>query len=269
MAVTTNNVAFFYNRVNGQATAARLNPDGSLSVLQKFPDQATGNGSFDPGWDIITPGPYNYLFFYRRDSGAATACLMGDNGIIVQCGNFGFEKYWTDIGIDRQTGVMRIYSSTDGVLNTAKLNPDGSITNLSSGTNYIKASRLVVPIGNRMWISYDSKTKEGATFTIDESTGATTRLQGVADMGLTWSIIVSNQSSIGFYSAASQTSLIASTALDGSIIKLRTYAAPPTLTSIASALNGPYLNYSLSTGELSVTQIAQDGTATNLQEYKP
>ena len=61
MAVTTNNVAFFYNSANGQAASARLNPDGSLTVLQKFPDEATGNGAFDPGAALITPGPNNYF----------------------------------------------------------------------------------------------------------------------------------------------------------------------------------------------------------------
>ena len=98
-------------RACGQRAA---NPDGSLTVLQKFPDEATGNGAFDPGWDIVTPGPYNYLFFYRRDSGAATDCLMGDNGIIVQCADFGFDTDWTSITIDRQTGVIYIYSGPDG-----------------------------------------------------------------------------------------------------------------------------------------------------------
>ena len=194
---------------------------------------------------------------------------MGDNGIIVQCGNFDFEKYWTDIAIDRQTGIIRIYSSTDGDLNTARLNSNGSITNLSSGTNYIKASRLVVPIGNRMWISYDTKTKEGATFSINEATGSSNRLQGVPELGAPWSIIASNQSTIGFYSASNQVSLIGSTALDGSVIKLKSYAAPGNITQIASALNGPYINYSISTGELSVDKVASDGTATNLQQYAP
>lgn len=269
IAVATNNIVFFYNSVNGHGATARLNPDGSLTVLQKYPDQATGNVAFDPGVDIIVPGPYNYLFSYRRDSGAATACLMGDNGVIGQCGHFNFEKYWTDIAIDKQTGVMWIYSETDGVLNIARLNPTGSITNFSSSSNYIKAPRKVIPIGMSMWLSYDSGTKTGTVLSVNKDTGEIKRLQGAPDTGTSWSLIVSNQSTIGFYSAERQVSLIASTALDGNIVKLKSYAAPPTITLIAPALNGPYMDYASSTGALNVTKIAPDGTATNLQQYAP
>ena len=269
MAVTTNNVAFFYNSDNGHAASARLNPDGSLTVLQKFPDEATGNGAFDPGWDIITPGPYNYLFFYRRDSGAATDCLMGDNGIIVQCANFGFDTDWTSITIDRQTGVIYIYSGPDGHRYIERLNSDGSISTFSCDSNDIKSARKVIPIGYSMWLYYDFATKEAGTFSINKDTGEPKLLQGVPDLGLPWGLIASNQSTIGFYSPSGQSSLIASTALDGCIVKLRNYYAPPTISIIATALNGPYLNYSISTGELSVVQVAPDGTATNLQQYKP
>ncbi len=269
VAVATNNVVFFYNSTNGTGATARLNPDGSLTVLQKYPDEAAGNAAFDPGVDIITPGPYNYLFSYRRDSGAASACLMGDNGIIGQCGHFNFSKFWTDISIDRQTGVTWFYSSTDGVRNVARLNPRGAFTDFSSVTNYIKANRQTYPIGNGMWLDFDYGTNAGATLSINKDTGEVKRLQGVSDLGLVWSIIASNQSSIGFFSKNSEASLIASTALDGSIVKLKNYSAPSTITLISPALYGPYLNYSSSTGELSVTQVAQDGTATNLQQYKP
>jgi hypothetical protein len=269
MAVTTNNVAFFYNSDNGHAASARLNPDGSLTVLQKFPDEATGNGAFDPGWDIITPGPYNYLFFYRRDSGAATDCLMGDNGIIEQCANFGFDTDWTSITIDRLTGVIYIYSGSDGHRCIERLNSDGSISTFSCDSNDIKSAREVIPIGYSMWLYYDFATKEAGTFSIDKDTGVPKLLQTVPDLGLPWGLIASNQSTIGFYSPSGQSSLIASTALDGSIVKLRTYYAPPTISILATALNGPYLNYSISTGELSVVQVAPDGSATNLQQYKP
>lgn len=269
VTVATNNVAFFYNSTNGHGAAARLNPDGSLTVLQKFPDQATGNGAFDPGWDIITPGPYNYLFFYRRDSGAAAACLMGDNGIIVQCGNFNFDKSWTDISIDRQTGVMWIYSSTEGDRVIARLNASGSITTFSTTGNYVKANRKITPIGNSMWFDYDFGTKIGTTFSINKDTGEVKRLQGVPDMGVPWAIIASNHSTIGFYGPSTYTTLTASVALDGSIIKYRTYSAPTNITQITSTLNGPYINYATSTGEMSVTTIASDGTAATLQQYNP
>ena len=120
-----------------------------------------------------------------------------------------------------------------------------------------------------MWLYYDFATKEAGTFSIDKDTGVPKLLQTVPDLGLPWGLIASNQSTIGLYSPSGQASLIASTALDGSIVKLRTYAAPPTISIIATALNGPYLNYSISTGELSVVQVAPDGSATNLQQYKP
>ncbi|MEO8284807.1 MAG: hypothetical protein ABI670_00025 [Chloroflexota bacterium] len=269
VVVATNNVAFFYNATNGHAASARLNPDGSLNVMQRFPSEADGNGAFDPGWDIITPGPYNYLLFYSRDRGVAAVCLMGDNGIVGQCGTFGFEKFWTNISLDRQTGVMWVYSSTNGVRNIARLNQNGSITNFSSVSNYIKATRQTYPIGNGMWLDYDFGTKSGATLSVNKDTGEVKRLQTVPDLGLPWSIIVSNQSSIGFYSASGQASLIGSTALDGSIIKLRSYSAPSTITQIASGLFGSYINYSTSTGEITIDKIAQDGTATNLQRYLP
>ena len=269
VVVATNNIVFFYNSVNGHGATARLNPDGSLTVLQKFPDQATGNAAFDPGWDIITPGPYNYLFFYRRDSGAATDCLMGDNGIIVQCANFGFDKDWTSITIDRQTGVIYIYSGPDGHRCIERLNSDGSISTFSCDSNDIKSARKVIPIGNSMWLYYDFATKEAGTFSINKDTGVPKLLQTVPDLGLPWGLIASNQSTIGFYSPSGQASLIASTALDGSVVKLKSYAAPRDISQIAPALNGPYLNYSISTGELSVDKVASDGTATNLQQYAP
>jgi len=269
ISVATNNVVFFYNSANGHAASARLNPDGSLTVLQKFPDEAAGNGAFDPGWDIITPGPYNYLFFYRRDSGAATDCLMGDNGIIVQCANFGFDKDWTSITIDRQTGVIYIYSGPDGHRCIERLNSDGSISTFSCDSNDIKSARKVIPIGNSMWLYYDFATKEAGTFSINKDTGVPKLLQTVPDLGLPWGLIASNQSTIGFYSPSGQASLIASTALDGSIVKLKSYAAPRDISQIAPALNGPYLNYSISTGELSVTKVAGNGDATTLQDYKP
>ena len=270
MAVTTNNVAFFYNSDNGHAASARLNPDGSLTVLQKFPDEATGNGAFDPGWDIITPGPYNYLFFYRRDSGAATDCLMGDNGIIAQCANFGFDTDWTSITIDRQTGVIYIYSGPDGHRCIERLNSDGSISTFSCDSNDIKSARKVIPIGYSMWLYYDFATREAGTFSINKDTGEPKLLQTVPDLGLPWGLIASNQSTIGFYSPSGQSSLIASTALDGSIIKLKTYYAPPNISIIATALNGPYLNYAISTGELSVVKVIpmalqQTCSSTNLR----
>jgi len=136
-------------------------------------------------------------------------------------------------------------------------------------TNYIKASRQTYPIGYGMWLDFDYGTKTGATFSINKDTGEVKRLQGVPDLGVPWSLIASNQSTIGFYSKNTQSSLIASTALDGSIVKLKSYSAPPTITTITTALNGPYLNYSSSTGELSVVQVAGDGSAKNLQLYAP
>lgn len=268
MVVTTNNIVFFYNAANGHGATARLNPDGSLTVLQKFPDAATGNTAFSTGVTTMAAGPNNLLLSYQRANGAASTCTMGDNGIIGQCKTFDFSPIWSNIAIDTVTGLSYYYSDSAGNQNIAKLNTDGSITTFKAETIPAKEPRQILPVGNGMWLIYVNNTKTGEVFSIKDN-GDLSGIKGLPDLGTTWSIITSNRQTMVFYDRNNRTSLTASVALDGTIVKLKSYAAPGTVTHFAAAPGGPFLSYSSSNGLLTVTKVAQDGTATNLQQYQP
>lgn len=273
MIVTTNNIALFYNVDKGGAASARVNSDGTLTVLQKFPyPPAAGGPEFSPGITIMSPGPADQVLFYRGASGAASVCFMSNDGIPGRCKAFNSRPGWSTISVDTVTGISYYNSQSDGIFNIGRLNPDGTTTNFSSNNSSLKAERLILPVGNDRWISYarlaDGK-YYGGTFSINPASGMENGFTEYRDLERSWSLIASNRNTLLLYDKGTRMSSMASVANNGSIVQLKSYAAPGTVTQLAAAPDGPFLSYSESSGLLTVTRVDSDGTATNLQQYSP
>ncbi len=206
ITVTTNKIAIFYNASTGVANTARLGTDGSLTLLNHYPDNSGGIDEFGTDWTTMEAGPNSQVLLYNASTGLFQLLKVDDKGVAKVTARFGSVAGFSKITIDPVSGIMFYQNKDKDTTAVDKLNPDGTFTNIKAegpATDGI-ASQLVAPIVvDGLWYQYAPDSRVVAPFTIN-SAGERVGAAIPADAGTDVTQIVSDYSSHAVFYSKSQ-----------------------------------------------------------------
>lgn len=272
IAASTNNVVLFYDEVDGSATTARIADDGVLTPLQKFAGSSEDVPILPDDATHLLAGPNDLFYLYDEESGTATVANVKDDGSLTNIRTEQWKVGWTAIGIDTETGLGAFHSKSSDLLETARMNSDGSMTILDSsifiGKNVPGLSHLV-PLGDGRWLAYGVVNDRGTAVTLAlNEDGEVTMLKAIGSFSSTWTHVVSDNSIVLFYNKANGAALTGDIKADGAFNELMKFSDWQGIWDpVITTRNGVSLFYDTSTGQISTDRFNADGNYTHLMSY--
>ncbi len=204
----------FYDSNAGAAESYSIDDRGGISQLSST--------TYAKGWThIVSVG--TPLLFYNSSSGLAQFYSMDDRGGISQLSSTTSAKGWTHIvpgffigRVDRGQGTLLFYNSSSGLAQFYSIDPQGTISQLSS-TTYAKGWTHIVSVGGAL-LFYNSSSGLAQFYSIDDRGGISQLSSATYAKGWThivpeflidrdqWTLLFYNSSSglVEFYSTDGQ-----------------------------------------------------------------
>ncbi|MEO5950966.1 MAG: hypothetical protein ABIQ44_00685, partial [Chloroflexia bacterium] len=203
ITVTANKIAIFYNATTGVAYTARLGNDGSLTLLQRYPEESKGHDEFGKGWTSMEAGPDNQVLLYAAGTGDILIIKAGDDGQISVKKQYpndvaGFNK----ITIDPLSGFTFWQNKDKNTTSVIRLGLEGFLSSLKEGpaTGGIASDLMVPVVLGGLWYDYAPDTGQVNVYTINAK-GELVGAAPPANVGKGVTQIVSNYySHAAFYS---------------------------------------------------------------------
>jgi len=280
VAVTTNNIAFFYSKGDGSWATAKLGADGSLTPLDRGPDPVTGVAALHAAWDHVVAAPNNLLVFYHEISGLSDVYTVSDAGILNQVAERPIGNNWSYIAIDIQTGIITLYNQTNETLAFGLISVGGNISIIKTLTtpnpspNDFRWSQFV-PIGRELWLWYVQGNGNGV-FTTINGDGSITNLKVYTNFDRDWTNVTfagttQSGTTAKLYLYKQATGVVDILFVDyhtGDLVQKKVYNGVSTgWTNWASAPNGVVLAYD-ATGAIATDNVDDNGSANALKRYR-
>ncbi|MEO5953531.1 MAG: hypothetical protein ABIQ44_13785, partial [Chloroflexia bacterium] len=171
ITVATNKVAVFYNSNTGVAITAKLEKDGSLTPLWRFPDPSQDRGDFGKGWNIMQAGPNSQVLLYASATGHFQLLKVYEGGDVSVEADFQSVAGFTNIMIDPVTGIMFYQNKSNGTVAMDKLFEDGTFINIiaTGPAKNVGTDVVVTPmVINGLWYVYSPSSGQVNTYTIND-----------------------------------------------------------------------------------------------------
>lgn len=275
VAISTNNIALFYNRTTGATASAKVEADGTL-IPQRYTGDKGGLGPVSGALDKVIAGPNGTVLFYHYISGDTLVYQVSDTGVLNLVKQQPIAQHWSTISIDPRSGWASLYNPTDGLFSYKRVNADGSITNIKTDSaDKTCFFDQFVPLGQDVWIWYAACSGRIYTYVL-RADGSTSAKGAGSNITTGWTNVVyagdtqsGDASKIYFYNKNTGTTEI--WLVDHATGKReQTQVLSNGLTGWshwASALNGVVLHYDTTTGKISTDIVNDVGSISGGQQY--
>jgi hypothetical protein len=273
ITVTANKIAIFYNATTGAAITARLGTDGSLTLLQRYPDESKGHDEFGKGRTEMQAAPDNRVLFYNSSDGDFMFLKVADDGQVSQALHYtGFGSF-SKSTIDPVSGITFYQDKDRNTTTVDGLTPEGFPYNIKAegpATGGI-ADDLMVPIVlGGLWYDYAPDTGQVNVYTIDakgELVGAA--ISGNVGKGVTH--IVSNYySHVLFYNKSDAVFLTAKITSPNGVaqVQITNAAQAEKNWSIVAATQSPIIICADEKGNIQTYVLVDSGYVVPLKMYE-
>jgi hypothetical protein len=274
VVVSTNNIVLFYNSANGNAATAKLDTNGALTQLQRYPDKAAGNSAIVVGATHVLAVPNGRLTFYTKSTGDAANIEMGGDGRFGSGFAQEWGAGWAHMAIDVATGDGVYYKAGDNPIVTSRLKADGTFTP-NKDNLYSPGWTHIMPVGGNTWFLYKQSTGDVATAKMSADITLVPLLLPTLDAGWTH-VTYAGDSPYGsggvyMYSKATGTAKTGFVNHEtGAFSNGKSYTGlSKEWSHFASAPGGTVVIYSTETGRVATDRVDENGNATALQRYAP
>jgi hypothetical protein len=262
----TNDVVLFYDAGDGEATTARLNTDGTYTMLKE-------HLSLGVRWTHIVAGPSSLVLLYGADDGALASGRINSDGTYQLLQQYSHQKGATHLMVDG-TGKVFTYDSVSGAARFGLLNANGEYEDKNSYFMDKGYSHVVSTGKYGVTLMYMQQGGHAVAYKFDEN-GIRTLLKSYPNGAFCtcWTHIVSdNLGRMLFYDINSGQGGTGQLIITGLYVQKQAYptgAFSTNWTQITVAPNGVWLFYNSNTGQMGTGRLDENLAYGELKSYQP